>query len=158
MNTLQRLRDFEQGNIERDKQRQEQNAKTFKNTLKVARSVRDGGSRVYNAGGAVARNLNPARGWRARGQAQTDASNTISSGLRTLRGYCAEKAWTLVCVRLLCIPCCLLLFILPIMYAAKVVDDSFPLVGDIPASANELGFAASAFVHLYWPPAPPPAG
>lgn len=79
-------------------------------------------------------------------------------GLRTPDGHFNTELIKFVASRCLCIPFCLFFFAVPIAFALRYVDEAFPTIGSVPASARELGFGDMRFVHLYWPPSPPPSG
>ena len=72
-------------------------------------------------------------------------------------GYFTTMFLKFFATRCICIPICLVLMFVPILFTLRFVDDAFPTIGAVPASARELGFGDMSFVHLYWPPSPPPS-
>ena len=58
--------------------------------------------------------------------------------------------------RVLCVPIFLVLVCGMFYGAVRFFDETFPTLTSVPAAARQIGFANYAFVHLYFPPSPPP--
>lgn len=116
---------------------------------------------------------------RARSNAYGSATSAVQQGVGWVGGlnrqglndtlaYCRSRSCQFLLTRLLCVPICLLFFLIPVLWCARFVDENIPTVGAAPVSAKEIGripgFTSMSFVHLYygkpetWAPAPPPSG
>ena len=122
---------------------------------RVFRGPRRGRSNAYGAAESAVRQ---GVGW-VGGLNRQGAQDTLA--------YCRTRTCQFIVTRILCVPICLLLFLVPVLWCARFVDERIPTVGAAPVSAKEIGripgFTSMSFVHLYygrpetWSPAPPPS-
>lgn len=100
----------------------------------------------------------------APGANATDAADATGAAASTKKEFmppdtsysCLGQTLQFWAARILCVPVFLLLVCSMFYAAVRFLDETFPTLTSVPAAARQIGFSNHAFVHLYFPPSPPP--